>query len=370
MSQRNRAMKRENPGDSTLVYLIVGFVLFFIVSLIIHRYTPLFYQGWKVAFLPVVKAIDWVSKSVIGDLINPILGTTKTQTHALNQFISQTPVANWSVQGFIAMNHFIGQYLQIVLFPVGVYGTVFVFKNTQRLGGAFQHFKNSRLLNAYILSPEKRLNMGKLEHCDFTGVKTGALSCAQFCEKHNLITINEIENAANDIDVEVAFKVFSDQLGPRFSTRSEFFSGDYGWIAHFIIKHVPIAHRHEAIDYALEGHLYISTALLGLLDIARRFGVVPIQPFLRLKQQNRALWYAIASLGRKVSFVEGAGIVAQFDYENRFKQSMKELTDTTPMPEQVESAVNGLMQALIEESMELSSRDTRSLADHFDARTI
>jgi hypothetical protein len=374
MSRSNQPVRRVDTSDNMMALLILVLVLFFVLGFLAHQYIFLFYKFWKLIFTPLIQVIDVVANGFVGKLINPMLGFTGFQAHALTQFISQTPVEQWNIRGFVNMNHFIGKYLLVLFFPVGVYMIVSIFKRSQQIGAVFKHFKSSSYLNSYIFSKDFKIESEiKLnnEPCESEPEAGGtALSCAQFCEKHNLITINEAEESVSDIDVELAFQVFLNQLGEKITEKSDIFNFKYGWVFNRIITHIPLEHRSEAIDYALEGHLYISTALLNLLKTARRFGVVPLQPFLRLKFQNRALWYALTSQGRKVAFVEGAGIVAQFDYELRFKRERNELPQKKPLPEQVESAVTGLMQALTEESIELSSRDNQSIWDHFDSGVI
>ena len=244
MGQRDRTSKPVDSANNTTAYLMIGCVLFFVISVIAHKYTVVFYQGWKIIFLPLASAIDVVANSFIGDWVNPLIGTTKIQAHTLTQFISGTSVQHWRGPGFIAMNHFIGQYLLLIFFPIGVYGTVFIFKKTQRMGNAFQRFKNSRLLAAYTMSPEMKRTVAlssKSEGCKKDTV--GALSGAQFCEQHGLITTDKTKASVSDMDVEAAFQVFRHQLGPRLTSKADFFAAEYGWVAYRIVQYIPLAHR-------------------------------------------------------------------------------------------------------------------------------
>ncbi len=62
-------------------------------------------------------------------------------------------------------------------------------------------------------------------------------------------------------------------------------------------------------------HAFTATRLLRLLDLARRNGPCPPAEFLWLRKVDRPLYYALASLGRAVPFVEGAAAIAHYRHE-------------------------------------------------------
>ena len=348
MSLRNPARSERYQEDNTFTYLIVGLVLFFIIGLLIHRYTYQFYGVWKAVFLPVIKLIDVLSNSIVGWFVNPLLNITGHQAHSLYQFVNHTPVVMWHTSVFVAMNHFIGKCLLLVLLPICVYGLVSVFKQSEGFSHMFRRFKNSDSLNSYMLKKGALPTDMARDGSEFDDVQISALSCAQFCQKHKLVVIDD-DNTVTDFDTESAFNVLNQQLGRRYHKRADIFDGDVAWAAKILIDSIPVSYRSEALDHALDGHLYVSTVLLSLLNTARYFGVVGIQHLLPLKQPHRALWYAVASLGRKVAFVEGSAIVAQFNYEIGLKK--KSAKKTTPLLAQIDTAINGLIQALDEEAI-------------------
>ena len=244
MSQHNRPIKRDN-NDNTIVMLVVGLVLILAIYFLINRYSVILYQNWKILFLPLARGISLIAGSVIGDIINPLLGTTKSQAAGLVQFISLTPVNHWNVRGFIAMNRFIGKYLLVLLLPLGIYGLVRVFRNTQQTGSQYRRFKNSNALSAYILSSDTKQIAKLRENVSSYGDAT-ALSCAMFCKKHDLITLDKLNDSVTDLDYEASYKVFAQQLGDNYMVKSDLFEGDYGWVAKCIMEHIPESHKHES----------------------------------------------------------------------------------------------------------------------------
>lgn len=65
----------------------------------------------------------------------------------------------------------------------------------------------------------------------------------------------------------------------------------------------------------LQRHRYPRTLLMALLIEARQFGVLPSSMFIWLKPLDRALWYPLNTAGRKVPFMEAAGVFNQWQAE-------------------------------------------------------
>ncbi|MGN6232432.1 MAG: secretion/conjugation apparatus DotM-related subunit [Trinickia sp.] len=65
----------------------------------------------------------------------------------------------------------------------------------------------------------------------------------------------------------------------------------------------------------LRKHRYPRTLLMGLLIEARQLGVLPSSMFIWLKPLDRALWYPLNTAGRKVPFMESAGVFNQWQAE-------------------------------------------------------
>ncbi|WP_206956317.1 secretion/conjugation apparatus DotM-related subunit [Trinickia acidisoli] len=76
--------------------------------------------------------------------------------------------------------------------------------------------------------------------------------------------------------------------------------------------------RCENTDQAkrwLRKHRYPRTLLMALLVEARQLGVLPSSTFIWLKPLDRALWYPLNTAGRKVPFMESAGVFNQWQAE-------------------------------------------------------
>lgn len=62
-------------------------------------------------------------------------------------------------------------------------------------------------------------------------------------------------------------------------------------------------------------HAYEVTVMCGMLETARKNGVLPPNYFLWLRPMRRTWWYALQSMGRRTSFPEAGGIHAHYQSE-------------------------------------------------------
>lgn len=74
------------------------------------------------------------------------------------------------------------------------------------------------------------------------------------------------------------------------------------------------AQAKAARDWLLK-HPYPRTLLMALLIESRQMGVLPSSNFIWLKPLDRALWYPLNTAGRKVPFMEAAGVFNQMQAE-------------------------------------------------------
>ena len=180
----------------------------------------------------------------------------------------------------------------------------------------------------------------------------------RFAERHSLIVARTDESAT--IDRNKAAAVFIQSLGDRFISM-EHLTGKHslGWVAAALIECIPKDHRKPAIQWASNGHIYNTTVILSLYRAAARFGVVGMARFSRLLRENRALYFALSSVNRGVLgvaspvFVEGAGIFAQWDYENGLVDKNRVRQKQGKQP--VQPAVNKVVMAV--DAIEQSLRD-------------
>lgn len=90
-------------------------------------------------------------------------------------------------------------------------------------------------------------------------------------------------------------------------------------------------------------HPYPRTLLMALLIESRQMGVLPSSNFIWLKPLDRALWYPLNTAGRKVPFMESAGVFNQMQAEEVAWDNNCVLTDP-----HVDDAIRGLQQYLEE----------------------
>jgi len=91
----------------------------------------------------------------------------------------------------------------------------------------------------------------------------------------------------------------------------------------------------------LSKHPYPRTLLMALLVESRQLGVLPTSNFIWLKPFDRALWYPLNTAGRKVPFMESAGVFNQMQAEEVAWNNNCALT----LPH-VEEAIKGLQKYL------------------------
>lgn len=100
-------------------------------------------------------------------------------------------------------------------------------------------------------------------------------------------------------------------------------------------------------------HRYARTLLMALLIEARQTGVLPSSNFIWLKPLDRALWYPLNTAGRKVPFIEAAGVFSQMQAEEVAWDN-----DCVLMAPHVEEAIAGL-QKYLEETGILEPKDKK-----------
>lgn len=98
----------------------------------------------------------------------------------------------------------------------------------------------------------------------------------------------------------------------------------------------------------MSSHGFVVTGLMTLLEEGRGGGVIPCVEFIWLKGEDRGLWYALQSVGRKTSFSEAGGAYSHWLLE---KMVGKPITQ----PE-VTSAIEALKIALFVDKKSLQQR--------------
>lgn len=363
----NTGQIKQGEGDNSITYMIVGCILFFVLSFLINKYSATFYDTWRSVMLPVVKGIDWVANSLLGNLLNPLLKTSKVQANSLILFLKETPADKITFTGFSAVNTFIGKYMLVLLLPTGVYLTVKLFRSTQGFDKPYMKLRSWKAARDYFLPISyRRIIENNGNKSLYEGKMASAMSCLQFCETNHIVALDKQTGKVIEVNQKMAYRALVTQLGRPFSTREILLNSSIGWVIASLKNHIPAHHQKEALDFALTGHQYEYTACLSLLYVARRFGVVSTRDYLPLKISHRSLWYALISAGRKTVFIEGAAIIAQFEHELTCKLLNAE-ESIRPKLVHIDAALDGLLQALEEDYPEKPWLAAQSLWKQFDS---
>jgi intracellular multiplication protein IcmP len=131
-----------------------------------------------------------------------------------------------------------------------------------------------------------------------------------------------------------------DRVASTFRTHKD---GTYSFDAGDLeIELAQAALDHAEVKKVIRDHAHVRNVLAVLLERARQTaGVLACSDFIWLKPVDRALWYALNQVGRRVAWPEASGLRAQLRFEIRAKRALKE--------PHVEYAVVGLKDALYDE---------------------
>lgn len=111
---------------------------------------------------------------------------------------------------------------------------------------------------------------------------------------------------------------------------------DFSWVEPLLQKHINT----PKVQGIMKKHAYVYTVMASMLKAAREFGVCASAQFVWLRPKNRALWYILNGMGRRVSFAEVGGIFAHWLAE--------EVAEHPIERPYVIKAVDGLEKALLE----------------------
>lgn len=130
----------------------------------------------------------------------------------------------------------------------------------------------------------------------------------------------------DDFDHDLARRAFDAQIGNPF-VGIDHLSENQKKVYSYLVPKLPGKEKH-AIE-VMTKHAFVITGLMALLDEARGGGVVAPLEFRWLKYQDRTLWYALTSVGRKTAFVEAAGPFAHWLLETHLGRAIshKETTE-------------------------------------------
>jgi len=96
--------------------------------------------------------------------------------------------------------------------------------------------------------------------------------------------------------------------------------------------------NNESVLAVVNKHAFKYTVLTGMLEAARKTGIVSNALFLWLKPTDRLLWYVLNNVGRKAVYIEASAVHAQYLAESVLGFAIK-----TPM---IDEVVTGLEEAI------------------------
>lgn len=301
--------------------------------------------AWQAFMLPQAAAVSAFAKTEIGQKLVRMMGDEPQAVHQVYHWLATTSPSQIPVEHVKSVSHFLARYVNFVLVPLLALLAIAAYRMTGE--GASPHSKrlhNYRDMFHYAKQGIPFLRDWKLIEGDvdlYDSSHPAPQTPWRFAMQHKLWSKD-----TRTLDEEGAARVFIGQLGRRFTTFEDLCQTDLKWVVDILLERIPRKHHKDVIAYSTRGHLYDYTVIIAMLFAARRFGVVECIWFNRLlfSSKHRPLFFAISSAGRKVAFVEGAGITAQYEYEMAI-QGLK-MASVKPVAERVQGAVEALAEAL------------------------
>ena len=301
---------------------------------------PRLLAWWSAAAQWQASVLAWIGESLPGRLLYRLIHVDGLQFERLAAALKRADPSAMSKQTIWQVSDFLGRTARWLLAPV----VLTLAYTLATYGDRYRRaFPNAMALFTYAQRSYGRflLRVRNALHADlYHGQDAVAKTTWQWCMEQDCLRSGE------KLDVELGRKGLRSQLGLQFESWDALIAGPNGWIAETILNCLPNrSDRQSVIRYACRGHGYQSTVLMALLLAVRRFGVVGCMQFQGLRSTDRALWYALESIGRDgVAFVEAAGVLAQYEYE----MALLDYTngELVPGPGEVDGAIPGLTEAL------------------------
>lgn len=290
----------------------------------------------------------------------------------LQQFVGSVDPAKVGWQDFAETNAFIGHWTRWPSIVLLLAGAVFMFF---RYGTArFRQLYNMKTLRTVgmevwpQITPVVSLDLAKID------IDTGPWAMAKpplnFCRENDLLVVTIIDNKKIwALKHKQAYRLFVLQLGPMWKGLDNLpihvkalvlvflaratgkrplsnkilaqiaASAGSGKLDFTGVSEELIAYRdHRIIKWLEKRHVYMTTLMASMLEIARSDGVLASSEFLWLKPVDRRLWFVLNTVGRRTAVVEVAGIYSHWVAEKKIGRGMK-----TPI---VKGAVDALDETL------------------------
>ncbi len=343
----------EDNAERAAVAVVIAFVFIFFLYYFAYEY---FVYVWKYLTLPALVFIKYLPGFISDTLFFWTGSVVKVEAgKALTYLWENSPAYFTENRESIAMvNRFLGALIMPYVSLFLIYKGIKIF-NKKSFKKKFTvdslAINESNLWNQIkpiiYQHPEKEPDLNK-------GVWAMALRPEHFVKKNNLFDEYETETGElrQVLKEEETYNVFLEQMGKRwtgskalskeekqlfglFITKAcrnskeadvlvkaladAYTSRNHGFLRDKWIKAKLMKKANKLVDNAIKkyeekevvqniinSHFYTKTVLSGLLEEARKDGVLATADFIWLKPLNRPLWYMLNNIGRRASWIECA----------------------------------------------------------------
>lgn len=324
-----------SDGQQMLLW-ILGLVL---VAILFSVFRPDLLRAWQRVAVWHAHTLSDIGEEGLGRVLYKAIGADSNQLDRLGNALASRDATTLNSDLVWKVSEMLGKILRWFLAPALLLLSWDVLQYPKRYR---RHFANGATLFKYVQDNFGR-HLARAENALKSDLYKGAHAVAK--TPWQWMSENTCVKPDETLDEPKALDALRRQLGTPFTSWKALIKGENGWIASEILSYLPSKTDRDGItSYATRGHRYEATVCVSMLLAARRFGVVPVMSFAGLRKTNRALWYALASAGRRVCFVESAGIMAQYEYEMALLNAGK--GKHSPAEGRVEAAIAGLKEAL------------------------
>jgi len=376
----------EDNSERAAVGIGIAFIFLFFLYYFAYEY---FVYVWKYLTIPILIFIKYLPGFISDTLFAWTDFVVKEDAgKALRFLIDHTPKHfTENREDMARVNGFIGYLIMPYVSLYLIYKGYSIFSK--------KSFKNKYTVDSLAINesnlwnqikpiiyqhPEKEPDLNK-------GVWAMALRPEHFVTKHNLFEEYETEigDVRQSLKEEDTYNVFLSQMGDKWSdnkrlTKEErqlfglfitkscrnskeadaliktlsdaYTSRNYGllrdkWIKSRLMKKadklvdeaIKKYENKEVVQKIIDSHFYKKTVLSGLLEEARKDGVLATADFIWLKPINRSLWYMLNNIGRRASWIECAA-----PWSHYWSEKLLERKVANPMINEAVKALDDYME--------------------------
>ena len=352
MSNEN---KTSSSDDLFLIIIVIMALLFAIWYFVGNeiKYLYLYYKIITIKLISIVYSTDEINKLI--------------------SFIEKTPIQEITLKDLGQIGNYVNSFFTIPLVAFISYRTYNIYNNLKIHKFSHKHSMKSLAIqevkNWKYIAPV--INRDLVKEPLYKGRFAMAKKPSQYAIENNLLSV---PNNLKTLDKDKAIICFQKQLGKPISSYEQMKPQEKAIF--LILVAVLVEDNKSAMDcinnlaeqssklnrktmpsfqstkqfekylssekvkQIINSHSFAYTMIIDLYIQVKKLGVLPSSYFVWLKPRDRKLWYVLNCVGRKVSFVEVAGIFSHYKTEEKLNQALIE--------PYVKPAVDGLEIALAE----------------------